>query len=278
VDLQRTEVAGREMLKLVRSHAMPCHGWNGTPTSGSYPPDNRSPELVQPIIETHDLFKEYPIGGASVLALRGVSLRIDPGEFVAIMGPSGSGKSTLMNLFGCLDVPTFGVYRFEGVDVSRLGQLELARLRNSKIGFIFQNFNLLPRLSALENVELPLVYAGVRRKQRRERARELLSLLGLDDRKHHKPCQLSGGQQQRVAIARALANRPALILADEPTGALDSESSSGILDVLQNFSQQGMTLVLITHEPHIAGYAGRSVALRDGTIVLDGQLPTARVS
>jgi putative ABC transport system ATP-binding protein len=233
---------------------------------------------VGPIIETHGLVKEYPSGGGTVPALSGVSLRIDAGEFVAIMGPSGSGKSTLMNLLGCLDAPTSGTYRFEGVDVSRLGHVELARLRNSKIGFIFQNFNLLPRLDAQENVELPLIYAGVRRKQRHERALELLSLLGLEDRRHHKPCQLSGGQQQRVAIARALANGPALILADEPTGALDSQSSTGVLDVLQSLSQQGMTLVLITHEPHIAGYAGRSVALRDGTIVADSQLPAARVA
>jgi putative ABC transport system ATP-binding protein len=228
-------------------------------------------ERGRPIIETYDLVKGYPIGDSSVPALCGVSLRIDPGEFVAITGPSGSGKSTLMSLLGFLDAPTHGIYRFDGIDISQLGHVALARLRNAKVGFVFQNFNLLPRLNAQENVELPLVYAGVGRKQQRERACELLSLVGLDDRRHHRPCQLSGGQQQRVAIARALANRPALILADEPTGALDSQSSNEIMETLRSLNQQGVTVVLITHEPHIASYADRIIALRDGRIVADDQ-------
>ncbi len=176
-----------------------------------------------------------------------------------------------MSLLGLLDAPTLGIYRFDGIDVSQLGHVALARLRNAKVGFVFQNFNLLPRLNAQENVELPLVYAGIGRKQRRERARQLLSSVGLDDRRHHHPCQLSGGQQQRVAIARALANRPALILADEPAGALDSQSSAGIMEKLQSLSRQGVTVVLVTHEPQIASYADRIVALRDGRIIADDQ-------
>jgi ABC-type lipoprotein export system ATPase subunit len=241
------------------------------PTEGDDSSRASQAERGRPIIETYDLVKEYPIGDSSVPALCGVSLRIDPGEFVAITGPSGSGKSTLMSLLGLLDAPTFGIYRFAGIDISRLGHVALARLRNAKVGFVFQNFNLLPRLNAQENVELPLVYAGVSRKQQRERARELLSLVGLDDRRHHLPCQLSGGQQQRVAIARALANRPALILADEPTGALDSQSSKDIMETLRCLNQQGVTVVLVTHEPHVASYADRTVALRDGRIVAGDQ-------
>jgi putative ABC transport system ATP-binding protein len=225
----------------------------------------------QPIIETFDLVKEYSIGEGSVPALCGVSLQINPGEFVAITGPSGSGKSTLMSLLGLLDAPTLGIYRFNGIDISLLRHVALARLRNAKIGFVFQNFNLLPRLSAQENVELPLIYAGIGRRQQRERARELLSLVGLDNRRDHHPCQLSGGQQQRVAIARALANSPALILADEPTGALDSQSGSELMEALQSLNQRGVTVVVITHEKHIARYADRIVALRDGRIVADGQ-------
>jgi putative ABC transport system ATP-binding protein len=244
--------------------------WGDLTERGESSRANQS-ERGQPIIETSNLVKEYAIGDDSVPALCGVSLRVDPGEFIAITGPSGSGKSTLMNLLGLLDAPTFGIYRFNGIDVSRLRHVALARLRNAKIGFVFQNFNLLPRLSAQENVELPLVYAGIGRQQQHQRARELLSLVGLDDRRHHRPCQLSGGQQQRVAIARALANRPALILADEPTGALDSQSGSEILDTLQSLNQRGVTVVLITHEPHIASYADRIVALRDGRKVADDQ-------
>jgi len=211
------------------------------------------------------------MGECKVPALRGISLHVDPGEFLAIIGPSGSGKSTLVNLLGLLDMPSFGLYRFNGVDISRLGQAGLARLRNAEIGFVFQNFNLLPRLDAQENVELPLVYAGASRKRQQERARELLSLVGLDDRRHHRPCQLSGGQQQRVAIARALANEPALILADEPTGALDSQSSGKVMETLRSLAEQGVTAILITHEPHVAEYAARTVALKDGRIVADRQ-------
>jgi len=211
------------------------------------------------------------MGDSVVPALRGVSLRIGPGEFVAVTGPSGSGKSTLMNLLGFLDAPTSGIYRFNGRDVSGLGHGALARLRNAEVGFVFQNFNLLPSLNSEENVALPLVYAGLDRKQRRERARQLLAAVGLDDRRLHLPCQLSGGQQQRVAIARALANRPALVLADEPTGALDSESSKAIMEMLQSLNRNGLTVILITHEPHIAKYAARTVVLRDGRIVADDQ-------
>ncbi len=224
-----------------------------------------------PIIEAQNLVKEYPIADRSVLALRGVSFCVNPAEFVAIVGPSGSGKSTLMHILGCLDPPTSGMYRFNGLDVSRMRRSGLAKLRNAKIGFVFQNFNLLPKLTARENVELPLIYGGVRRKQRVERARRLLSALGLESRSDHRPCQLSGGQQQRVAIARALANDPTLILADEPTGALDSQSSTEIMELLRSLNRQGVTLLVITHEPHIAGYADRTVAIRDGTIVKDSQ-------
>jgi putative ABC transport system ATP-binding protein len=224
-----------------------------------------------PIIDAQNLVKEYSIGGAPVPALRGVSLQVDPGEAVAIIGPSGSGKSTLMNLLGCLDRPTSGIYRFNGIEVSRLGHVALARLRNNSIGFIFQNFNLLPRLSSQENVELPLIYAGLSRNKRHERARELLALVGLEDRRHHRPCQLSGGQQQRVAIARALANRPSLILADEPTGALDSQSSIGIMEMLQSLNHEGITIILITHNSHVASYADRIVTLWDGHISTEDQ-------
>jgi putative ABC transport system ATP-binding protein len=247
------------------------HRSRGDPTESGVSSRANQSERWQPIIETYDLVKEYALGDDSVPALCGVSLRVDPGEFIAITGPSGSGTSTLMNLLGLLDAPTFGLYRFNGIDTTRLGYGALAHLRNAKIGFVFQNFNLLPRLNAQENVELPLLYAGVSRKQRHERADELLTLVGLDDRRHHHPCQLSGGQQQRVAIARSLANRPALILADEPTGALDSQSSNGIMETLQFLGRQGVTVVLVTHDPQIAGYADRIVDLRDGRIVADDQ-------
>src|SRR5262245_10672573 len=258
------------MLDLVTRYAA-RHRRRDKPGSGRHSSDRHQAEPVQPIIETRNLVKEYTIGGSPLSALRGVSLRVDPGEFVAIIGPSGSGKSTLMHLLGCLDLPTSGTYRFNGIDVSRLGHVALARLRNAKIGFVFQNFNLLPGLNAQENVELPLLYAGVRRKERHERARKLLSLVRLDDRCHHCPAQLSGGQQQRVAIARALANQPNLMLADEPTGALDSHSSTEIMRVLQSLNQQGMTLVLITHETHIAAYADRTITLWDGQIRADSE-------
>jgi putative ABC transport system ATP-binding protein len=250
---------------LVRPRATHSSRGNPAASGGS----SQQYERGKSIIETYDLVKEYAIGADSIPALCGVSLHIDLGEFVAITGPSGSGKSTLMSLLGLLDVPTLGLYRFNGIDISLLGHVALSRLRNAQIGFVFQNFNLLPRLNAQENVELPLVYAGTGRPQQRERARELLSLVGLDDRRHHRPCQLSGGQQQRVAIARALANRPSLILADEPTGALDTQSGGEIMEALQSLNQGGVTVVVITHELHIASYANRIVALSDGRIVAD---------
>jgi putative ABC transport system ATP-binding protein len=255
------------MLSPVRPHAPEFK--QGNPAPGNCNSPGSQPAM--PIIEACDLVKKYAMGGNAVQALRGISLSVDPGEFIAITGPSGSGKSTLMSLLGLLDAPTLGIYRLDGIDTSRLGHAAVACLRNTKVGFVFQNFNLLPRLNAQENVELPLVYAGVPRKQRRERVRELLYLVGLDDRGHHRPCQLSGGQQQRVAIARALANRPALILADEPTGALDSRSSTGIMKMLQSLSRQKVTVALVTHDPQIACYADRTVALRDGRIVADDQ-------
>lgn len=241
----------------------------GNPAAGDCNSRGRKP--ATPIIEACDLVKQYAMGENAVQALGGISLSIDPGEFIAITGPSGSGKSTLMGLLGLIDAPTSGIYRFDGIDISRLGHAAVARLRNTKVGFVFQNCNLLPTLNAQENVELPLVYAGVPRKQRRERVRDLLSSVGLDDRAHHRPCELSGGQQQRVAIARALANRPALILADEPTGALDSRSSAGIMKTLQSLSRQKVTVALVTHDSQIARYANRIVALSDGTIVADYQ-------
>jgi putative ABC transport system ATP-binding protein len=221
------------------------------------------------LIETRELSKSYPMGTNEVQALRGVSLHIDQGDFVAIMGASGSGKSTFMNLLGCLDQASSGQYFLAGQEVSRKTADELADLRNRYIGFVFQQFNLLPRTSALEQVELPLMYAGMSAKERRERARQCLYEVGLSERMHHLPTQLSGGQQQRVAIARALVNRPALILADEPTGALDTQTSAEVMHLLTRFNQQGMTIVLVTHEPDIADYARRKIVFRDGQVVED---------
>jgi putative ABC transport system ATP-binding protein len=223
-----------------------------------------------PVIELEEVHKVYRTGAVEVHALRGVSLQIERGEFAAIIGASGSGKSTLMNLLGFLDRPTNGVYRFDGQDVSQFGKRALARLRNRKLGFVFQGFNLIKRQTALENVELPLVYAGVRLRERRERAQELLQLVGLADRADHQPNQLSGGQQQRVAIARALVNRPQVLLADEPTGNLDSTTGAEILAEFQRLNvEQGQTIILVTHDATIAACAKRRITVRDGLIAND---------
>jgi putative ABC transport system ATP-binding protein len=221
------------------------------------------------LIRTRDLVKVYRMGDSEIRALDRVSVDIDKGEFVAIMGPSGSGKSTFMNVLGCLDRPTSGQYVLGERDVSRLGGDELATVRNRNIGFVFQQFNLLPRTPAIENVELPLVYAGLEKKKRTERAMAMLERVGLSDRAHHHPAQLSGGQQQRVAIARALVTEPLLILADEPTGALDSRTSLEIMALLQELNRQGMTVVLVTHEPDIARFARRILGFLDGQVVQD---------
>lgn len=223
------------------------------------------------MIEVEGLFKLYGSGSTEVLALAGVDLQITEGEFVAVMGSSGSGKSTCMNILGCLDTPTAGSYRFCGVEVGRLGPDQLALLRRNYIGFVFQSFNLLPRTSAVENVELPLVYKGVGRRQRRERAMEALELVGLLDRFDHTPAQLSGGQQQRVAIARALVTEPTLLLADEPTGNLDSARTHEIMRLLQHLNGDlGITVAMVTHEPEVAMYAKRALIFRDGQIIEDG--------
>ena len=225
--------------------------------------------MTEPLIEFIGLTKEYRIGAITVPALLDVSFTIERGEFVAIMGRSGSGKSTLMNQIGCLDTPSAGTYRFDGVDVSTLAPDELAALRNRKIGFCFQQYNLLPRATALANVELPLLYGGVPALARAERATAVLAAVGLADRGHHLPNQLSGGQQQRVAIARALVNHPVLILADEPTGTLDTKTGLEVLGLLESLNRTGITIVLVTHDAEIARFARRMIVLRDGRVVDD---------
>jgi len=226
------------------------------------------PPTVPATIELVDVVKIYRMGNVQVNALRGVSLSVAEGEFVAIMGASGSGKSTLMNIIGCLDLPTSGAYLLDGIDVRRLNDNQLAAIRNRKIGFVFQSFNLIPRSTAIHNVEMPLIYAGMSH-QRRQRAMAALDAVGLADRARHQPSELSGGQQQRVAIARALVTEPAILLADEPTGNLDSESSLEILRLLVELNDDGRTVVLITHENDIAAFAKRVVRLKDGLILED---------
>jgi putative ABC transport system ATP-binding protein len=221
------------------------------------------------LIELEKIEKTYVRGMEEVNALQGVDLDIDQNEYVAIMGPSGSGKSTLMNIIGCLDTPTSGTYRLVGTDVSDMNANELADVRNQQIGFVFQTFNLLPRATALHNVELPLLYGGTRRRLRRERAEEALERVGLGDRMDHRPAELSGGQRQRVAIARALANRPSILLADEPTGNLDSRTGDEILELFDALQAEGNTVILVTHEPDIARHAHRMIRILDGKIDLD---------
>jgi|SRR2546422_780969 len=228
------------------------------------------------LIVAEELTKDYRLGSHTVHALRGVSVEVERGEFVAVMGPSGSGKSTFMNILGCLDSPTAGRYLIDGEDVAGLARDELARIRNRKIGFVFQTFNLLPRTSALENVELPVLYSGLPARERRARARERLDVVGLAERAAHHPSQLSGGQQQRVAIARALVNDPAVLLADEPTGNLDTRTSIEILILMQRLNRQGVTIILITHEPDIAAYAHRVLTFRDGRLLRDDPVPSPR--
>jgi putative ABC transport system ATP-binding protein len=228
------------------------------------------------VIQLGDIVKTYEMGTQTVHALRGVDLTIDKGDMVAIMGPSGSGKSTLMNVIGCLDLPTSGDYTLEGIDVSHMSDDQLARIRNRHVGFVFQQFNLLPRTTALKQVSLPLMYAGLSRSERNERAKAALEAVGLGDRIGHRPDELSGGQQQRVAIARALVTEPSIILADEPTGALDSQTGDEILDIFEQMNEQGITVIMVTHEPMVAERARRTIWLRDGLIQQDWRQETSQ--
>ena len=227
--------------------------------------------MNQTVIDIQGITKTYVNGKLSVPVLYGIDLQVNKGEFVSIMGPSGSGKSTFMNILGCLDRPTTGSYRLNGDEVATLSDDELAFVRNKQIGFVFQSFNLLTKLTAVENVALPMIYAGMDKKTRNERAAALLASVGLGDRMDHLPSELSGGQRQRVAIARALANKPAIIMADEPTGNLDSKSTIDVMNIFRGLYDEGRTIILVTHEPEIATYASRNVVLRDGLIVEDSQ-------
>jgi putative ABC transport system ATP-binding protein len=232
---------------------------------------------MDPIIELRDIRKSYYLGKNELPVLKGIRLAIDPNEYVALMGPSGSGKSTLMNILGCLDTPTAGQYILNSQDVSKMEDNELAEVRNKEIGFVFQQFNLMPRLNALENVGIPLIYAGVSKKEREERAMEMLEKVGLQDRARHRPNELSGGQCQRVAVARALINSPSIILADEPTGNLDTKTSEEIMEMFSQIHASGNTVVLVTHEEDIADHAHRIVRLRDGVIESDRRNQKAEV-
>ncbi|MCR5863004.1 ABC transporter ATP-binding protein [Flavobacterium sp. J372] len=227
--------------------------------------------MSQPIIDIKGITRDFPLGNEIIHVLKGIDLKINKGEYVALMGPSGSGKSTLMNLLGCLDTPTGGSYVLNGKDVSKMHDDELAEIRNKEIGFVFQTFNLLPRTTALDNVALPMVYAGYKKPERNARATEVLTQVGLQDRMDHKPNQLSGGQRQRVAVARALVNRPSIILADEPTGNLDSKTSVEIMNLFNEIHANGNTVILVTHEEDIAAYAHRVIRLRDGVIESDNK-------
>lgn len=257
------------MAPVARTH-LPGLTMSSSPTTSA--PAARSYREPGPlVIEIEGVTKLYKMGSETIHALRGVSLTVRRNEYLAIMGPSGSGKSTLMNMLGCLDTPTSGKYQFTGSDVSSMSDDDLADIRNREIGFVFQSFNLLPRSDALHNVELPLIYAGLSPSDRKERAAQTLTNVGLGDRMHHKPNELSGGQRQRVAIARALVNRPSIILADEPTGALDSRTGEEIMQLLEELYAQGNTIIVVTHEEDIARHARRIVRLRDGLIESDAR-------
>jgi putative ABC transport system ATP-binding protein len=234
--------------------------------------------MTIPLLETQNLVKDYVLGGETVHAVNGVSLSITRGEFVAIMGASGSGKSTFMNMIGCLDVPSSGTLMLDGIDTKTLSSDQLAEIRNRKIGFVFQQFNLLARTSALDNVAVPLIYAGVGRAERLERAKATLTSMGLGDRLLNSPAKLSGGQQQRVAIARALVTSPLMLLADEPTGALDTHTSEDIMGIFQKLNDDGITVILVTHEPDIAEYAARRILFRDGEVIEDAPVTQRRRS